>query len=80
MSRYIDADKSDKALHDLLNMIKQEKETAKNEGERNRMIDVAAGIVLAINALRNEPKVDIWVKTCGYRDRNESAGLFEKSE
>ena len=68
MSRYIDADKADKALHDLLNMIEQEKKTAKNEGERNRMINIAAGIVLAINALRNEPKVDIWEKTCGYRD------------
>ena len=57
--RLIDANRADKTLHDLLNMIEQEKKTAKNEGERNRMIDIAAGIVLAINALRNEPKVDI---------------------
>ena len=68
MPKYIDADRADKTLHDLLNMIKQEKETAKNEGERKRKSDIAAGIVLAINALRDEPKVDIWEKTCGYRD------------
>ena len=66
--RTIDADRADKTLHDLLNMIKQEKETAKNEGERKRKSDIAAGIVLAIYALRDVPKVDIWEKTCGYRD------------
>lgn len=68
MPRCIDADKADKTLHDLLNMIKQEKETAKNEGERKRKSDIAAGIVLAIYALRDVPKVDIWAETCGYRD------------
>ena len=66
--KLIDADKADKTLHDLLNTIKQEKETAINERERKRKSDIAAGIVLAINVLRDEPKVDIWEKTCGYRD------------
>lgn len=59
MHRYIDADKADKTLHDLLNMTKQEKEAAKNEREYKRKSDIAAGIVLAINALRDEPKVEI---------------------
>ena len=66
--RLIDADKADKTLHDLLNLIKQEKETAKNEGERKRKSDIAAGIVLAIYALRDVPKVDIWAETCGYKE------------
>ena len=52
MPRYIDADRADKTLHDLLNLIKQEKETAKNEREYKRKSDIAAGIVLAIYALR----------------------------
>lgn len=65
MSKYLDADKADKTLHDLLNAIKQEKENAKNEREYKRKSDIAAGIVLAIYALRDEPKVDIWAKTCG---------------
>lgn len=68
MPKYIDADRADKTLHDLLNLIKQEKETAKNEREYKRKSDIAAGIVLAIYALRDVPKVDIWEKTCGYRD------------
>lgn len=68
MPRYIDADRADKTLHDLLNMIKQEKETAKNEGERKRKSDIAAGIVLAIAALRDMPSADIWAETCGYKE------------
>ena len=58
MHRYSDADKADKTLHDLLNMTKQEKETAKNEREQKRKSDIAAGIVLAIYALRDEPTVE----------------------
>ena len=68
MPRYIDADKADKKLHDLLNVIKQEKENSKTEREWKRKSDIAAGIVLAIYALRDVPKVDIWAETCGYRD------------
>ena len=68
MPRYIDADKADKKLHDLLNVIKQEKENSKTEREYKRKSDIAAGIVLAIYALRDVPKVDIWAETCGYRD------------
>lgn len=66
--RVIDADRADKTLHDLLDKIKQEKQNAKTERERKRKSDIAAGIVLAIYALRDEPKVDIWAETCGYRD------------
>lgn len=68
MPRYIDADRADKTLHDLLKRIKEEKENSKTERERKRKSDIAAGIVLAIYALRDVPKVDIWEKTCGYRD------------
>ena len=68
MPIYIDADRADKTLHDLLNTIKQEKENSKTQREWKRKSDIAAGIVLAIYALRDEPKVDIWEKTCGYRD------------
>lgn len=68
MPKYIDADKADKTLHDLLNTIKQEKENSKTQREWKRKSDIAAGIVLAIFALHDEPKVDIWTETCGYRD------------
>ena len=57
--RLIDSDKVDKTLHDLLNMIKQEKKTAKTERERKRKSDIAAGIVLAILALQEEIEVDV---------------------
>lgn len=66
--RPIDADRADKTLHNLLDKIKQEEENAKTERERKRKSDIAAGVVLAIFALREEPKVDIWAETCGYRD------------
>lgn len=68
MPRYIDADRADKTLNDLLQNIKKEKENSKTEREWKRKSDIAAGIVLAIDALHNESKVDIWAKTCGYRD------------
>ena len=68
MPKYIDADRADKTLNDLLKSIKQEKENSKTEREWKRKSDIAAGIVLAIQALRDEPKVDMWAKTCGYRD------------
>jgi len=66
--RPIDADRADKTLHDLLYRIKQEEENAKTERERKRKSDIAAGVVLAIFALREEPKVDIWAETCGYKE------------
>ena len=59
MPKYIDADKADKTLHDLLNTIKQEKENSKTQREWKRKSDIAAGVVLAIFALWDEPKVDI---------------------
>lgn len=62
MPRYIDADKADNALHDFLDLIKQEKKTARNVTEYKRESDIAAGIVLAIYALRDLPKVDICAK------------------
>ena len=68
MPRYIDADKADIILHKLLHTVQQEKISATSERERKRKSDIAAGIVLAIAALRDMLSADIWAETCGYKE------------